>query len=275
MPYESRSLNLFEGETYLPDYVRLRVKGCDDAGLALAAHHSGSTSAGGEGCDACVVPTLYDREAGEVMVDSLRICRFIDEQDGSDRLVPEALDDAIRMEIGIVDNLPNYQMLAAKPPGEDRRPPSQRGKNGIDFATAKVARCDKYLEQFRDDPDLVRAYRAKRDKEFNAKQTLFDPASMTRAYGIMEAALGAFDGGLPRPRNPGCSARRRRWPICSGSLISRASIISAPGISGQTAGCPPSRRFIGADSSCRRSGARFSSGPAPCSARRRPISAPA
>lgn len=202
VPYESRSLNLFEGETYLPDYVRLRVKGCDDAGLALAAHHSGSTSAGGEGCDACVVPTLYDREAGEVMVDSLRICRFIDEQDGSDRLVPEALDDAIRTEIDIVDNLPNYQMLAAKPPGEDRRPPSQRGKNGIDFATAKVARCDKYLEQFRDDPDLVRAYRAKRDKELNAKQTLFDPASMTRAYGIMEAALGAFDGRLAKASRP-------------------------------------------------------------------------
>lgn len=193
VPYESRALNLFEGETYLPDYVRLRVKGCDDAGLALAARHSGSTSATAQGCDACVVPTLYDRETGEVTVDSLRICLFIDEHPGASRLVPEALADAIRAEIAVVDNLPNYQMLAAKPPGEDRRPPSQRGKNGIDFATAKVARCDKYLAQFGDDPDLSRAYRAKRDKELNAKQTLFDEQSMKRAYEVMATSLGEFD----------------------------------------------------------------------------------
>jgi 2,5-dichlorohydroquinone reductive dechlorinase len=198
VPYESRTLNLFEGETYLPDYVRLRVKGCDDAGLALAARHSGSTSATAQGCDACVVPTLYDREAGAVMVDSLRICHFIDGQDDADPLVPKALAAAIAAEIDIVDNLPNYQMLAAKPPGEDRRPPSQRGKNGIDFATAKVARCDKYLAQYRDEPDLVRAYQAKRDKELNAKKTLFDPQSMVRAYAIMESALGEFDRRLEK-----------------------------------------------------------------------------
>jgi 2,5-dichlorohydroquinone reductive dechlorinase len=198
VPYESRALNLFEGETYLPDYVRLRVKGCDDAGLALAARHSGSTSASDEGCDACVVPTLYDRETGEVTVDSLRICLAIDEQPGASRLVPEALADAIRAEIAVVDNLPNYQMLAAKPPGEDRRPPSQRGKNGIDFATAKVARCDKYLAQFGDDPDLSRAYRAKRDKELNAKQTLFDEQSMKRAYEVMATSLGDFDRRLAK-----------------------------------------------------------------------------
>jgi 2,5-dichlorohydroquinone reductive dechlorinase len=199
VPYESRTLNLFEGETYLPDYVRLRVKGCDDAGLALAARHSGSTSATAQGCDACVVPTLYDRENGQVIVDSLRICELIDRHNmPAGSLVPEALAGAIRDEIDIVDNLPNYQMLAAKPPGEDRRPPSQRGKDGIGFATSKVARCDKYLEQFGDDPDLSRAYRAKRDKELDAKQTLFDPQSMKRAYEVMETSLGEFDRRLAK-----------------------------------------------------------------------------
>jgi 2,5-dichlorohydroquinone reductive dechlorinase len=203
IPYESRSMNLFEGETYLPAYVRLRVMGCDDAGLALAARHSGSTSATAQGCDACVVPTLYDRESGRVIVDSLRICRFIDEQEmPAGRLVPDALAGRIRDEIDIVDNLPNYQMLAAKPPGEDRRPASQRGKDGIGFAASKVARCDRYIEEFRDDPDLVRAYRAKRDKELNAKQTLFDPQSMKRAYDIMDAALGAFDRRLAKAGEP-------------------------------------------------------------------------
>lgn len=200
--YESRALNLFEGETYLPAYVRLRVMGCDDAGLALAAQHSGSTSATAQGCDACVVPTLYDRQTKNVIVDSLRICHFVDQQESGSRLAPEPLAAAIQREIDIVDNLPNYQMLAAKPPGEDRRPPSQRGKTGIDFATAKVARCDKYIEQFRDDPDLVRAYRAKRDKEQNAKQTLFDPQSMQRAYDIVETALGEFDRRLATSSHP-------------------------------------------------------------------------
>lgn len=111
IPYVSHPVNLFQGQTYLPDYIRLRMKGCDQIGGALAAVHGGTTSTESGGCDAAVVPTLVDWAGDGVIVDSKRICLHIDGQmPEASRLRPAGLAGEIDAELTIVDNLPNYQM---------------------------------------------------------------------------------------------------------------------------------------------------------------------
>lgn len=184
--YRSQQVNIFEGQTYLPAYVRLRLMGCDALGGGLVSEHTGSTSVSKGGCDPAVVPTLVDWGTGQVLVDSKRICFYLDQLAGG-ALRPANLEGAIDAELDVVDNLPNYQMLAGKPPGEDHRPESRRKSNGVGFAMGKVERCDKYLAQFASDADLVRGYSAKRAKELNAAEQLFTPEAMRTAYDKAEA----------------------------------------------------------------------------------------
>ncbi|WP_077033372.1 glutathione S-transferase family protein [Pelomonas sp. KK5] len=197
LPYRSHMMNLFSGQTYLPAHVRLRMLACEQIGAKLVDRHTGSTSvASGGGCDAAVVPTLVDWDAGTVVVDSKRICRHIDDvavAGGARSLRPLALAPAIDAELDIIDNLPNYQMLSGKPPGEDLRPAGQRGKNGVDFAMSKVERCERYLAEFADDEVLVRGYTAKHAKELSAAQQLFTEARMREAYATAESACAMLE----------------------------------------------------------------------------------
>ena len=149
--------------------------------------HTGSTSVSTGGCDPAVVPTLIDWQTESVLVDSKRISFFLDEEVGGSALRPAAMRDAIDAELNVVDNMPNYQMLAGKPPGEDHRPEVRRKSNGIDFAMGKVQRCDEFLAEHAGDPDLVRGYSAKRSKELTAAQNLFTPEAMQTAYSKAEA----------------------------------------------------------------------------------------
>lgn len=197
--YLSHSVDLFGGQTYLPQYVRLRVLGCDDMGTALVSRHSGSTSVSfGGGCDAAVVPTLIDWQTNQIVVDSKRICNHIDHalQEAATRLRPEPLAARIDEEIDVIDNLPNYQMLSGLPPEKDQRPEALRGKTGVAFAMGKVARCDHYLAAHADDETLVRAYTAKRAKELDAAQQLFTADAMHLAYQKAEAACDALENKL-------------------------------------------------------------------------------
>lgn len=197
LPYRSHMMDLFGGQTYLPAYVRLRMLGCEQLAGGLVALHTGSTSvASGGGCDAAVVPTLVDWAAGKVIVDSKRICRHLDDAalaGGAPSLYPAGQSDAVDAELDIIDNLPNYQMLSGKPPGEDRRPSAQRGKTGIEFAMGKVQRCERYLAEHTDDALLVRAYSAKRAKELSAAEQLFSEERMSAAYATAEAACAALE----------------------------------------------------------------------------------
>ncbi len=196
LAYRSHMVNLFGGGTYLPAYVRLRVIGCDDMGAALVSRHSGSTSVSfGGGCDAAVVPTLIDWQTGQIVVDSKRICEHVDAtvEETSTPLRPASLTARIDTEINIIDNLPNYQMMAGLPPEQDLRPEALRGKTGVAFAMSKVDRCDRYLAEHADEEGLVRAYTAKRAKELDAAQQLFSEGAMREAYAKAEAACDELE----------------------------------------------------------------------------------
>jgi 2,5-dichlorohydroquinone reductive dechlorinase len=187
--YTSHTLNIFAGQTYLPDHVKLRLIGCDFSGLPLVTAHSGSTSVSFGGCDPAVVPTLVDHHVGVVIVDSKRICLYLDAIIlDLNRLRPTSLQGAIDVELNIVDNMPNYQMLVGQPPGPDQRPDKLRARGGADFSLSKVQRCDQYLAEFGGDPSLVAAYGAKRAKELDASNHLFSEDAMRLAYAKADTA---------------------------------------------------------------------------------------
>ncbi len=196
VPYVSHTLNLFLGQTYLPGYVRLRMLGCAQFGGALVAHHTGSTSATTGGCDGAVVPTLVDWRTGEVVVDSKRICLYLDEQAAEpDKLRPAGLAAAIDSELAVVDNLPNYQLLMGRTPTASETT-STRESTGGNFSTKKVAWCDQYLQDYAGDTALVQAYTAKRAKELSAANELFSADAMRAAYARAEHALQELEAKL-------------------------------------------------------------------------------
>lgn len=193
LPYVSQSLNIFDGQTYLPDYVRLRMLGCARYGGALVSHHSGSTSTAAGGCDGAVVPTLIDWQAGEVIVDSHRMCQYLDDQKPQQqRLRPHHLTASIDGEMEIVDNLPNYQMLMGRAVSGAESEVIREGIGSV-LSQKKVGWCDCYLAEFPADDILVAAYSAKRAKELSAVDHLFAPDAMQAAYDRAEGALISLD----------------------------------------------------------------------------------
>ena len=201
LPYRSDAVNIFEGQTYLPGYVRLRMVGCGALGGGLASRHTGSTSTAG-GCDGAVVPTLVDWAAGTVMVDSRRICLYLDSQvDPADRLRPATLEPEIDAELEIVDNLPNYQLLMGRTAAAGEAA-ATRDDVGGNLSRRKVAWCDRFLREHADDAILVPAYTAKRAKELSAAEALFAPEAMRAAYHRAESALQAFERKLEPGRGP-------------------------------------------------------------------------
>lgn len=199
MAYVSSSMSIIAGETYLPNYVRLRMLACDLEELPLASLHTGSTAVTTGGCDPAVVPTLVDWSAGKVVIDSKRICVYLDDlSDRTLKLRPDDLAQEIDKELDLVDGLPNYQMLVGQTPDSHRYGASPRAGTGVNFAMNKVARCDRYLADFPDDEMLQRGYYAKRAKELSAAEQLFSPEAMLAAYERAEAACVLLDQTLAR-----------------------------------------------------------------------------
>ena len=202
LPYREHGLSIFHGQTYLPDYVRLRMAGCARHGGALASHHGGSTSTEAGGCDGAVVPTLIDWEAGEVIVDSRRICLHLDRAGSPSRsLRPIALADTIDRQVAIVDHLPNYQMLMGRTVDDGEAAATREGV-GAALSHQKVAWCDRYLHEHPDDDVLVRAYSAKRAKELSAAVELFSPAAMRDANARAKQSLVDLDQVLRERTTP-------------------------------------------------------------------------
>lgn len=196
IPYTSQSLSIFQGQTYLPDYVRLRMIGCEHYGGALVSRHSGSTSTGSGGCDGAVVPTLIDWQASRVIVDSHQICIYIDNQIPLEqKLRPENLMPVIDGDLAIIDNLPNYQMLMGRIVSGTESKITREGQ-GAALSRKKVEWCDHYLGAFPSDDVLVAAYTAKRAKELSAANHLFAPEAMQLAFDRAEAALVQLNGKL-------------------------------------------------------------------------------
>lgn len=180
MAFTSHDLNLARGQNYYPDYVRLRILGCQRLGGQLASVHTGSTSTASGGCDGAVVPTLIDWETREVIADSKYICCYLDKQiDEQRRLRPSALKSLIDEELDIIDHFPNYQLSMASMASKAGGAPGFLDASA--FSKQKVKWCEEYLGLNENDSQLCEVYSAKRSKELQAANELFSAEALSSA----------------------------------------------------------------------------------------------
>lgn len=197
IPYVGHEINPLAGQNFLPSYVRLRILGCARIGAPLAKTYNGNTSLTTQGCDPCVVPTLIDWTNHEVIVDSKRICLYLDEPIiGPLKLRPVAISDDIDEELSYVDNFPNVQMLMAKSPDGKDTAGTKLGVHGVSFSRSRIEYAQQYLSKFPDDPALVEAYSAKIAKETQGAKQVFSTEAVNEAYEHAKAACRRLEDKL-------------------------------------------------------------------------------
>ena len=174
------SAELTPAENYQPSYVKLRQRG-NLQHARPATGYTGRSAVTTEGFDACVVPTLVDRELAQVLVDSLRICEHLDAQaPGAQRLIPNNAATAalVRQQLAIVDGTPHPAALYGFHPEDDRRPDFIKHVMG-DVYDLKIAALHQLINDNRHDSELVAAYTHKISKELGGKAVAHD-ATMQR-----------------------------------------------------------------------------------------------
>jgi len=169
--------DIIPAQNYLPDYVRLRLFSHDRLVGRFAASYSGVTSVETEGLDACVVPTLVDHANGDVIVDSSRICQYIEKQfPSSAPLIPKNAAEAERVshQMSIVDKTPHAALLYGFHPDDDHRPELIKEIMETVYDN-KIAALELLARGNEHDARLVDAYRAKIAKESGGKVASRDP----------------------------------------------------------------------------------------------------
>jgi glutathione S-transferase len=194
---------IIPAQNYLPDYVRLRLFNQDRFVGRFAASYSGVTSVETEGLDACVVPTLVDHVNCGVIVDSSRICRYIEQQLPSGApLIPRSTTEAERVshQMSIVDKTPHAALLYGFHPDDDHRPELIKQIMETVYDN-KIEALEHLMRANEHDARLVDAYRAKIAKESGGKVASRDShfqraARMKAAHIIAELGtqLSSHDG---------------------------------------------------------------------------------
>ncbi len=199
VPYRSHDMNIMLAgksipENYRPSYIRMRLLG--GGGKDLVNGYSGESSVTTQGLDPCVVPTLVDREKSRVIVDSSRICNYLDrETESGPRLVPDELGDEIAAQIEIIDQAPHVAILYGANPDGDRRPQGlQMGITGVQ--ARKIRALNAMMAQLDADDPVMAAYQCKIAKESGSATFVDDPKAMRGAYGKMAAHADALESRL-------------------------------------------------------------------------------
>ncbi|MEM6681932.1 MAG: glutathione S-transferase family protein [Pseudomonadota bacterium] len=186
-------------DNYKPGYVRLRLRAGDSH--ALANGFTGQSSVASQGLDPCVVPTLVDHKKRRVIVDSARICAYLDNETSSPDLVPSDLAGAMDGEIALIDEAPHVGILYGAHPDTDKRPSViVQGLTGVH--DRKLTHLKGLVAEHRDAPDLQRAYAAKIAKEEHAKGFIKSASSMADAHMRMRAHVAALEQNLERHAKP-------------------------------------------------------------------------
>ncbi|MEM7280647.1 MAG: glutathione S-transferase N-terminal domain-containing protein, partial [Pseudomonadota bacterium] len=115
IPYRSHDLNIMPAgkavpENYRPTYVRMRLLG--GRGKGFVSGYSGASAVDVEGFDPCVVPTLVDHQQEQIIIDSQRICEYLDQEAGQGpKLIPDELAAAIHEQMNTIDRAPHVAIL--------------------------------------------------------------------------------------------------------------------------------------------------------------------
>ncbi|MGH8597105.1 MAG: glutathione S-transferase family protein [Gammaproteobacteria bacterium] len=189
------SAELTPAENYQPAYVKLRMRGGAQLGRPKASGYSGRSAVETEGFDACVVPTLVDGQTNEVIVDSVRICEYIDAQVPlPQRLIPAQSDvtTAVREQLAIVDGTPHPAVLYGFHPEDDRRPDFIKQVMS-DVYELKISALRQLIDENRNDAELVATYEAKISKEAGGKSVARDPVKQHAVRAELQRIIEALD----------------------------------------------------------------------------------
>ncbi|MEM7303087.1 MAG: dioxygenase [Pseudomonadota bacterium] len=203
-PYNSHDIKILppEMENYHPDYVRLRMQG--GGGRDYVGGYSGRSSTTTEGFDPAVVPTLVDLESEQVFVDSVRICRHInDTWSGGPDLFPVRLRRDIDHEIAVVDGTPHVAVLYGAHPDGDFRPQMLR-ENMTGAHDYKIMKLMEGRSLAVGHPRLIAAYDAKIRKEAAAKSFVASPELMRNATQEIVDIIADLNGRLDDEREWVC-----------------------------------------------------------------------
>ncbi|MEL7028529.1 MAG: glutathione S-transferase family protein [Pseudomonadota bacterium] len=171
----------------------MRLQGAGNA--RLVSDYSGQSSVASEGFDPCVVPTLADHHRKRVVVDSAKICAYLDRETSGPQLAPDALTEGIAAQIALVDQAPHVAVLyGPHPDGDDRPGLLAAGLSGVH--DRKIRHLEALIASVADEPSLVAAYQAKIAKEASAKNFVYDPQAMVDAHRRMEHHVAALESQL-------------------------------------------------------------------------------
>ena len=192
VPYVSHDIPIVAEPwpTYHPDYVKMRIAG--SRGQEFVSGHTGSSSASQHGFDPTVVPTFIDRVAENIVIDSQRICRYIDSEIGQSTLRPDALVAEIDEQTAIVDDIPNIALSFGTHPGVDPRPHNIR-KHADGAMLRKLKALKKVRELYSTNETIVRAIDAKMIKEQAALDFLDDADFMNGVLARMDDCIATLE----------------------------------------------------------------------------------
>ena len=202
VPFTSHDLDILRSgkrkvpQCYRPAYVRLRLAGAENP--RLVDGYTGRSAVDTEGFDPAVVPTLVDHEANRVVVDSARICAYIDEHAGTGPdLQPADLAEEIGEQLRIVDRAPHVALLYGENPEGDFRPRGLAGAiEGVHARKEVSLRRMKALVP--EDATLQAAYDAKIAKERAAADFVANTDSMATIVGQMREGVEALEARLDK-----------------------------------------------------------------------------
>lgn len=181
-------------DSYLPNYVKMRLRGAE--GAALVSGYTGQSSMESEGFDPAVVPTLIDHAAQRVIVDSANICAYLDREASTvTKLIPDAIADAVNAQISLIDEAPHVAVLYGANPKGDTRPEVIANRiEGVH--KRKIKHLERLKASVSDDPELVAAYDAKIVKEATAGEFVYNPETMIDAHERMAGHVAALESQL-------------------------------------------------------------------------------
>ena len=215
VPYQSHEMTIVASrgiwsadfrpaENYRPSYVRLRLYGGRQLNQPFAQAHTGRSSFETEGFDPCVVPLLVDHEAGQVIVDSKRICVHLErELPQPPRLIPADPDTAaaVLRQVAIVDRTPHPAVLYGFHPDDDQRPDFIKAVMQ-EVYEAKCEQLEMFMAAHRDEPELVSAYQSKIAKEQAGRRLARDHDFQRQIRAEIDDMLGKLDEDLDRQSGP-------------------------------------------------------------------------
>lgn len=172
LSFVAHEVDLTQQKNYNPAYVALRAEGGKDLALVGGSHTwTGSTAASDSGFDPLVVPTLVDNLKKRVIVDSLNIMNYIDQEVPEPPLYPESCRALAKKHSKLVDATPHAGLLYGGDPDNDTRPAFiQRLANGM--VKDQVSAVNKWLESGKLPQELIPLYKAKLAKFGAVKTTL-------------------------------------------------------------------------------------------------------